>query len=227
MVRPYPASLCVSIAFCAGIAFYDSGQARQRLPKLIGAPEINAAIATSQFPRADAPALPLFGIAKETTVSGPDLPGTAKTRLPKSAAAYQLTGTIASPTFSPRRALIGSSDAGEHAYAQGDQMPDGAQIVSIGDRLVVLSRNGQLESLDLPEPDDLAGSSIPIDTQDVPALTNGGAIEDQTRPPPLPANPPARPNRVNKGNSLKERIARAKQEALARGTAGPIFEPRP
>ncbi len=227
MVRPYLASLCVSVAFGAGVAFYDSEQAHQRLHKLAAVPEMNAEVVTNQSPRFDALALPLFGMANAVSVAAPNMPETTKTRLPKSAASYQLTGTIASPTFSPRRALIGSSDSAEHAYAQGDQMPDGAQIVSIGARQVVLSRNGQLESLDLPEPDDLSGSSTPSDTQNVPVLTNPQAIEDQALPPPLPANPPARPNRIKNGNSLKERIARAKQAALARGTAGPIFEPPP
>ncbi len=79
------------------------------------------------------------------------------------------------------RALIGEGSGDERVYAVGDVLPGGATLERVLTRKVLISRNGQTESLSLPEPES-GGGQTSLDlggTASLPQASNGnqGRVE--------------------------------------------------
>ena len=224
MVKPPTYLLALSVALATLVGFLDVAQlAKTKAPSLTQSSPI-AQDSTPSASRVQPANLALFGAISVTAAKPSNASAMTRARIPKSSAGYQLTGTIASSAAEPRRALIGSSEADQRPYSEGDQMPDGARVLSIEAKRVVLSRDGQPEALELPDPDDIGGQTA---ERALPDTTQIQPLAEPARSSPSEANPPPLPVSSKPKNILKERIARAKQAAAARGEAGPIFEPPP
>jgi len=169
---------------------------------------------------------PLFGGSATTAGT----PGTAALaplattagELPASNAPYRLFGIIASTGSAPRRAILGPDEANQRAYREGDAAPDGATVMSIQTRAVVLSRDGQAEILKLPgdftaagEPAPLPGENASAETEQLPGMDTPEAASDA--PPPVSANAPI--------ERLRQRIEAARAAAARGEGPAPVFAP--
>ncbi len=116
--------------------------------------------------------LPIFGavLAGAPATPAEIAPPTATraelldTDLPLTTADYHLYGVIAASSVAPRRAILGTTDADQHDYAEGAVAPDGAVIRAIGVRSIVLELNGTLARLELVQPSSVAVANAAPDS---------------------------------------------------------------
>lgn len=88
----------------------------------------------------------LFGRADARPSAKPAPRAVQATRLP-----LTLRGVVASDNKVTARAIIASPNSGELPYAIGADLPGGAKLEEIHADKIILSRNGQLETLLLPK----------------------------------------------------------------------------
>ena len=110
--------------------------------------------------------LHLFGEAGKVTAVVTDAPIDA----PKTSLKLVLRGIFSHSDQDKAMAIIADAAGKERLYRVGAQVPGGAEIHKIYPDRVILQRNGQLETLELPR-DDLPGSAFAL---------NQGRVEPQT-----------------------------------------------
>lgn len=151
--------------------------------------------------RAGLDRLPLFGTveASPEQAAPPPAPVVDEAALPESIAGYRLFGIIEADLSSSARAILGSGDSDQQEYRVGDAMPDGARIHAVRERAVILERDGQLERLALPPPEEGADAASPgFMPGELPGMRPGQRPPARfARPnyarPPMPVAPPMPP----------------------------------
>ena len=147
LVRPvFFILLCAS----AGLAWHDwrlLSRAPSTPPVEIGAAATD--IATPEVSLDTLPTLPLFGASTQASPAEPAR--ITKDALPEAAVSYRLFGIIAATTTQPSLAILGTGDADQAPYREGDASPDGATIAAIEPTSIVLERNGKRERLPLAD----------------------------------------------------------------------------
>ncbi|MGE3774129.1 MAG: type II secretion system protein N [Gammaproteobacteria bacterium] len=159
--RPAPrllAAACFALASAtvAAIAYEDVRRARDVQAALTTLADVPTTQETSaQDPREGRehlPSLALFGIeadpAAPTATAVPPPP--AVETLPASSTPLRLFGVIAAKTPAAARAFVGSDDATQLILRPGERLPDGAALIEVAARGVVLERAGRREWLALP-----------------------------------------------------------------------------
>jgi len=121
----------------------------------------------------------LFGKADKSALGKATDPVVRATRLP-----LTLRGVIASDQLDTARAIISAPNAGELSYAIGSTLPGNAKLEEIHTHQIILSRNGQLETLLLPN--DKEGVDYRVAPMSSPVAENAGdealiATPDQFR----------------------------------------------
>jgi general secretion pathway protein C len=112
-----------------------------------GSPQANPA----QEPNTDYPAVAEWHLFGEVAKAPPKPPPPAPTRAPETRLNLNLVGIFFSDNSRLAVALIAASDnTGVRGYRVGDPLPGGATLEQVYADRVVLSRNGQLETLSLP-----------------------------------------------------------------------------
>tara|TARA_R110002096_G_scaffold19418_8_gene64655 strand:+ start:299 stop:868 length:570 start_codon:yes stop_codon:yes gene_type:complete len=81
--------------------------------------------------------------------------GEAPENLPPSPVALQVTGTVISSTGAGARAVIMDGAGRQSENAIGDRLPGNIELHAIERTRVVIRRNGVLEAIALPQPDEL------------------------------------------------------------------------
>ncbi len=112
----------------------------------------------------------LFGKADKSALRKVTDPVVRATRLP-----LTLRGVIASDRPDTARAIISAPNAGELSYAIGSTLPGNAKLEEIHTHHIILSRNGQLETLLLPN--DKEGVDFSVAPMLSPAAENAGIDE--------------------------------------------------
>ena len=113
----------------------------------------------------------LFGAANNRALARKEAQVVRETRLP-----LTLRGLIASERIETARAIIAAPDAGELSYAIGSTLPGNAKLEEIHVDKIILSRNGQLETLMLP--DDKEGVDYSVAPTPGPATTSNEALNE-------------------------------------------------
>ncbi|MBU3071514.1 hypothetical protein KOI40_16935 [Aestuariicella sp. G3-2] len=105
-----------------------------------------------------------FGAAKAAET--PQI--TNQENVPETRLNLELHGVIGSTIAEEGRALIAEKGKGAKYYGVDDELPGGATISSVGTEQVILSRNGMLETLSFPKPQNRGGSTS-VATRNNPA----------------------------------------------------------
>lgn len=111
----------------------------------------------------------LFGKADKSAPVKAAEPVVRATRLP-----LTLRGVIASDRPDTARAIISAPNAGELSYAIGSTLPGNAKLEEIHSNQIILSRNGQLETLLLP--DDKEG--VDFSAAPIPNPSKADAVDE-------------------------------------------------
>lgn len=107
--------------------------------------------------------------------------------LPETNLRLFLRGVLAAEGEQPASALVEDSKGETEVYVVGEELPGGATLRSVHPRRIIIERDGKLENLYFPEPDDDTGVSIaanepaPLPSEDPapqPQATPGGGAED-------------------------------------------------
>lgn len=147
--------LLLGLLFCGLTVWASRG-----LWRVVTAPPavVQTPVATSALPRptltADVAAIAgrhLFGEAASERSEAPP---------PPTRAALVLGGVWYTPAGNAY-ALIGAPDAAQKPYRTGDRLPGGAELVGVEAGRVLLRRDGQVETLDLPRAAQQSGAAGP------------------------------------------------------------------
>ncbi len=111
------------------------------------------------------PTLALFGVAHDE--AAPAAPPAATetpldSTLPASTTPLRLFGVIAAATPEDARAFVGSDDAVQLMLRPGERTPDGAALIAVSARGVVIERDGRREWLALPVESATVGEAPPV-----------------------------------------------------------------
>lgn len=139
-----------------------------------------------------------FGTGKST--DAPQM--TNQENVPETRLNLELHGVIGSTIAEEGRALIAEKGKGAKYYGVDDELPGGASINSVGTEQVILSRNGMLETLSFPKPQNRVGSTS-VATRNNPAYL------------PVPESTQAlsqqQPSQEQRTASLKDRLKQLRE----------------
>jgi general secretion pathway protein C len=161
-----------------GYSFWDTeshqppgtnlSSANRALPADVKVPAVNLA------------SLDLFGSAAQAE----DGPQDDTENLPETNLRLYLRGVLAADGEFPGSALIEDNKDKTEAYLVGDELPGNATLRSVYPNRVIIERQGKLENLFFPEPDDRAGVSVAAEPQTPPAQQ---PVRSQPTSSPTPA----------------------------------------
>ncbi|HMM75846.1 MAG TPA: type II secretion system protein N [Gammaproteobacteria bacterium] len=150
------ACFAIASATIAAIGYEDMRRARDVQGALATPTAVSAKQAASaQDPRdvrKHLPSLALFGSARDPTapIAASVPPAPATETLPASSTPLRLYGVIAAEPPAAARAFVGSDEASQMVLRPGERLPDGAALIEVSARGVVLERAGHREWLALP-----------------------------------------------------------------------------
>ena len=151
----------LACALAAGSLAWVCWLGVQRLPAP-NAPKANRGPPVAELTRAPAASpstlrndlvtQPLFGlpVAAATPPSALSSPRPALA-IASATARYRLFGVITARDPRQARAILGAEDGPQREYRIGDTAPDGARVQAVAARALLLSREGRLEWMQLPE----------------------------------------------------------------------------
>ena len=150
----------------------DDGAAETR------APATDAALAEPEPPAIDATAIAgwhLFGELSDDAEDETPVPaGVADVEsmdaIPDSTIRLEVTGTVVATHDEAARAIVKDASGTQREYRIGDTLPGNVELHAVERSRIVIRRNGALEAIALPKPEDL-----------VPATESGPAASPRRR----------------------------------------------